>query len=100
MSLLAAGYMPHIPMPTAPPRPPQPRRKPGRPRVDMRGVHGQLEALELAEPSPNGEVRWRCRCLACGSITVVRRSNLQRRDGYRPMTCGCIQRVSRPWWWE
>lgn len=49
---------------------------------------GRLVVVEIAESSPRGKTRWKCRC-ECGSFSVVWASSLK---GGRTLSCGCLRR--------
>lgn len=53
---------------------------------------GMLTVVGKAEPSPDGQVIWRCRC-ECGRETLVRGGNL--RNGHTK-SCGCYRERLRP----
>ena len=58
-------------------------------KLDLTGQRfGYLIALEPEEERKNGCLLWKCKCLNCGSITLVRSSHL---TGGTIKSCGCIK---------
>lgn len=51
-----------------------------------------LEILEPVEPSANRRKRWKCRCTACGNITIKTSSYINNYHLQGKASCGCVVR--------